>query len=97
MYVKSSHCAPVCKKTNGASLVVWSKVLISDILGYMNTQTPQHTDWWHERPTKAADLGTKPASLYPPRNETDPVWFKAAVTVGLVFALGLSLIALAGR
>jgi hypothetical protein len=63
----------------------------------MNTEISNPNDWWHERPTTAADVGTRPASLCPRRYESDSVWFKAAVTVGLVLALGLSLIGLVGR
>jgi hypothetical protein len=63
----------------------------------MSTQTSKPNDWWHERPTKSADLGTRLAPVCKSRRESDSVWFKAAVTVGLVLALGLSLIGLLGR
>jgi hypothetical protein len=64
----------------------------------MNTHESKQDGWWHERPTKAAELRTMAAPIYAGRRpENESVWFKAAVTVGLVVALGLSLIGLVGR
>jgi len=53
--------------------------------------------WWHERPTKAADLQTSFQTLPSRRAKRDNVWKEAGLIIGLMFGLILSLIALATR
>lgn len=58
----------------------------------MTKHDPQD-GWWHERPTKAADLRTGYAQMYgkaKPRKR-ESVWPKAAMIVGLMFALTVAL------
>ncbi len=58
----------------------------------LNTQD----SWWHVRPTKAADARTEFQPLYAPRKR-DAVWPIAALIVGLIFALTLTLASAASR
>ena len=55
------------------------------------------TDWWHERPTKAADLSTAYRSLEPAGETRKGVWKKGALIVALMFAFILSLISMMVR
>jgi len=64
----------------------------------MKKQASNSQEWWHERPTKTADLST----TYQYFGEASPkdrphVWKKAALVVGLMFALVLSLISMMAR
>ena len=63
----------------------------------MNFDPIPKTDWWHERPTKAADLGTAYQALGRVRQKRETVWKKAALIVGLMFAFILSLISMMSR
>ena len=64
---------------------------------YMNFEPIPKTDWWHERPTKTADLSTSLRAVASARAKREAVWKKSALVVGLMFALILSLISLACR
>lgn len=63
----------------------------------MQKQINSQDSWWHERPTKAADLDTGYRSLYAARKKRDAVWRKAALIVALMFALILSLFSMVGH
>ena len=57
----------------------------------MQDPTSHQDSWWHERPTKPAELGTDYQPLHRPRKR-DSVWQKAALVVGVVFALVVTVI-----
>jgi len=63
----------------------------------MDLQPYPRTDWWHERPTKAADLSATCQALARARQERDAVWKKGALIVGLMFAFILSLVSMVQR
>ena len=74
----------------------------------MTTHNTQHDSWWHERQTKPVDLDTAYEPPYVPRERrsssrhstsgnSTSVWKEGAMVVGLMFALGLSLISLITR
>ena len=54
-------------------------------------------DWWHERPTKAADLDTAYRTISVARGQRDAVWKTSALVVGLMFAFILSLVSMGLR
>lgn len=60
----------------------------------MKKQNSQNDSWWHERPTKAADLGdfsTEYRSIYDLPRKQESIWPKAAMVVALMFGLALAL------
>ncbi|MEJ8857592.1 hypothetical protein WKW79_23675 [Variovorax robiniae] len=63
----------------------------------MKKQPQGSEDWWHERPTKTAELSTNYQSLGDASPKQGHVWKKAALVVGLMFALVLSLISMMTR
>ena len=64
----------------------------------MKKQTKDSADWWHERPTKSADLPSKYQFFGDAGSANhDHVWQKAALVVSLMFALVLSLISMMAR
>jgi len=65
--------------------------------GYMQYDPIPKTDWWHERPTKAAELDTAYRTLSGARAKRDAVWKKCALVVGLMFAFILSLVSMMSR
>ncbi|MET0543094.1 MAG: hypothetical protein ABWZ88_15225 [Variovorax sp.] len=63
----------------------------------MKNQSSEHDSWWHERPTKLGELGTGYQALDQGPEKRNVVWQRAALVVGLMFALVLSLVVMAGR
>ena len=55
------------------------------------------TDWWHERPTKAAELNTAYRALSSGKAKREGIWKKGVLVVGLMFALILSLVSMVSR
>ena len=71
-----------------------SSVLHIVIIDYMQKHSQPTNEWWHERPTKIADLPTGYQVLSSTRPVSNDVWPKATFVVCLMFALVLSLISL---
>ena len=64
----------------------------------MQKQIQYAPDWWHERPTKSADLPSKYQSFGEAGGANHGhVWQKAGLVVSLMFALVLSLISMMAR
>ena len=71
----------------------WPEPLDVDIIGYMKTHTFPQDGWWHERPTKAADLRTEFQPMPSLRRRGhEHVWRKALLVAGLMFGFELALL-----
>ncbi|MEJ8859784.1 hypothetical protein WKW79_34885 [Variovorax robiniae] len=63
----------------------------------MKKQAQGSEEWWHERPTRTAELSTNYQSLGDAGAKPCHVWTKAGLVVGLMFALVLSLVSMMAR
>lgn len=63
----------------------------------MRNQSSNQDSWWHERPTKIGDLPTGYQTIGDVQKRDKSVWVKAAVVVGLMLALIVSLVSMATR
>lgn len=70
---------------------------------YMSSPSPQEKDWdtnfgwWIDKPQREARSTARVRTYEPSPRRGDRVWVKAALVVGLMLALVLSLISLASR
>ena len=55
------------------------------------------TDWWHERPTKTAELNTACRAPSSASAKREGIWKEGPLVVGLMFALFLSLVSMVSR
>ena len=69
----------------------------------MSSPSPQqqdwdtNLDWWIDKPERKARNAAASSTYRPLPRKADRVWAEAALVVGLVLALSLSLISLATR